>query len=256
MGLHDQEQGNNPDESRKEGPFPADDRGGEREGPSSTQSGNLGPFEEIGAAPIGCGSRELLKEQISTLVAEQFARLSSLNYESVQQHFVAVLFANVSSSHFNQNLELAGTPGSDVAHGGSHTAQLAGLIRCCAGSMRCSQDYGTDAEVYSFLGDQIVFLKGMFQPTDLERALALSAMSVPRRVHSLTQLAQMAYHRAGKLLKKGGEGEHAYQKSEFFSYLSNNVQDCIRGLQRVRMEMNFQAYGLHQPRPQSLLGLE
>jgi hypothetical protein len=174
----------------------------------------------------------------------------------VQQHFVAVLVANVSSSHFDDNLEFAQGQGCEIAHCCSQAARLARLIRCCAELDQTSRERGMAADLYSFLGDQVVFLKGMFHPKDLECALALSAMSVPPGVRSLGQVAQMAYRRAGKLLKKGGEGENAYQKSEFFGYLSHNVQDCIKGLQRVRMEMNFQAYGLHQRRPQSLLGLE
>lgn len=100
------------------------------------------------------------------------------------------------------------------------------------------------ASLFSFLGDQIVFLKGMFSQRDLEYALHLSAARVPHGIHSLADLASTSYELASEMILEDDYEPQAQRKSALFGRLSENVVDCIRGLKKVREELTYKAFRL------------
>jgi len=189
------------------------------------------------------GALELLKEYFSSLVAEQFGKQRELRDEQVQRHFVAVLMANIRDDYFHDALSAVDKFNREPQHRFPQAARLAKIIECCANLERTSRDPEPIADLYIFLGDQVVFLKGMFHPRNLELALDLSATALPKRANNLAEVAQIAYDRASDLSATNA-GPNADSRSSLFKRLSDNVVYCINGLRQVRTEINFQSYGL------------
>lgn len=194
-------------------------------------------------------AQRFLEQQFHELVAHEFNRWSELRDQDVYRHIARVLVANIRQDYFDDAMRSVGDCKDRGDHRFPYAAHLSWLIGSCFELDQHCEDRRAIAELYSFLGDRVLFVKGMFHPAHIEYAVGLSATKLPFGVHNLADVAEMAYGRASELVADVEDEANAPRKSALFERLSRNVVDCIRGLQRVKMELEFQAYGLRADRP-------
>lgn len=190
---------------------------------------------------IAISARQYLRSLFESLIETTFSNQIDISLPSVHRHIAMVMMTNIDSDHLQDCLELEDDAMRSTGHRYRMAHQLSLIIQCC-GDLEGTP--GTNhylADLYGTLGDQVIFLKGMFNPKDLANVVDLNATRLPVRVKHIEDVGEFAYQRASELVWEQEDEPHREQKADTLEFLSNHVPDCIRGLRQVRAEMVLMA---------------
>jgi len=184
-------------------------------------------------------ARQSLRDFFAGLVEDALFIRQRIGSPKVQDHLTSILVNNVRSGNVEECL---GRPENELRADGHRfrvAHQLGVIVHCCDEFEGISFGRGMGlADLYCTLGDQVLFLKGMFNPDGLDKVLDLNATRLPGGVHSVEDMGEFAYRRASELVLDMALNPEDEARAETLELIADHVHDCISGLRAVREEMS------------------
>ena len=120
--------------------------------------------------------------------------------------------------------------------------QLGLMLRCCNElELDIAPSRQLLADMYSSVGDYVLFFSGIYPAAHIEPVLNLYATHIPREVSTISELGESAYRRAVEILEQKSLYELpslSEQKDQTrinaVGYLSDNFKTCVNGMRSAR----------------------
>jgi len=173
-------------------------------------------------------------------VAEAFQNERGIIQPGLIDYITDILDRNVSAERLSQLRGEGKVAQQDFMR--SIPNQLGLMLRCCNElEMQAVPSRGLLADLYTGVGDYVLFYSGVFPESQIGRALDLYATQIPDRISSVAELGESAYRRATVLFEEkqlyqisSQDEEKEQGRVRAVEFLSDNFKVCVEGLRSVR----------------------